>query len=124
MINTPPHPYSSTPLLFHGQRYIINIHRRCAPVAVGVDGAKINVNAAAFQMRQVKTLLLPALGVALIVSCSYNGDVRIRLNDSFRMLSPDLDARMRAESEITDCDDLDSERENCLKKKLEKAMEN
>jgi hypothetical protein len=31
---------------------------------------------------------------------------------------------MRAESEITDCDDLDSERENCLKKKLEKAMEN
>jgi hypothetical protein len=65
------------------------------------------------------------LGVVLIVSCSYNGDVRIRLNDSFRMLSPDLDNRMRACNEINDLDDdPDSDHENCQVKKLEKVKEN
>jgi hypothetical protein len=50
-------------------------------------------------------ILVSAIGTISIVACSYNGDVSLNLTDSFRMLSPDLDNRMRACNEINDLDE-------------------
>jgi hypothetical protein len=59
-------------------------------------------------------LMLSIFGITMIIACSYNGDVSLNLTDSFRMLSPDLDNRMRACSEIND---LDEDNPNKEKKK-------